>query len=119
MVRNVNFFMRCTVHVKIFHGIHIQDISYRRYVKLILVKLSGMNCNASVHDVPMLSYCSVLGELSYIKGKVHENFMCRMQDRQEKFDGYVSCTFPYLSILQEISLFFKQWWSGDIWVGYT
>ena len=34
---------------------------------------SGMNCNASVHDVPMLRYCSVLGELSYIKGKVHEN----------------------------------------------
>ena len=41
-----------------------------------------MNCNAIVHDVPMLRYCSVLGELSYIKGKAHENFMCQMQDRQ-------------------------------------
>ena len=62
-----------------------------------------MNCNASVHDVPMLRYYSVLGELSYIKRKVHENFMCQMQDRQGKFDGYVSCTFPYLLILQKIS----------------
>ena len=30
---------------------------------------SDKNSNASVHDVPMLRYCSVLGELSCIKGK--------------------------------------------------
>ena len=53
-----------------------------------------MNYNASVHDLPMLRYCSVLGELSYIKGKVHE--LDAGQTRE--IDGYVSCTFPYLSI---------------------
>ena len=81
---------------------------YCRYIKLMLVKVVYMNCNANVHDVYMLRYCSVLGELSYIKGKVHENFMCQVQDRQGKFDGYVSCTFPYLAILQEISIVL-QW----------
>ena len=28
------------VHVKIFHGIHTEDISYSRYVKLTLVKVA-------------------------------------------------------------------------------
>ena len=58
-----------------------------------------MNYNPSVHDLPIFGYCLVIGDLSYIKGKVHEKFMCQMQDRQGKFDGYVSCTFPYLLIL--------------------
>ena len=37
------------------------------------VKCTGYLFNFSnVHGVPMLRYCSVLGELSYIKGKVHD-----------------------------------------------
>ena len=32
---------------------------------------------------------SVLGELSYNKGKVHKNSICQMQARQRKFDGYI------------------------------
>ena len=40
-----------------------------------MIGQSDINCNASTHDVPMLRYCSVLGKMFYIKGKVHENFM--------------------------------------------
>ena len=29
--------------------------------------------------------------------------MCQMQNRQGKFDGFVSSTFPYILILQEIN----------------
>ena len=42
---------------------------------------------------------SVLGELSYNKGKVYKNSICQMQARQRKFDGYMSCIFPYLAEL--------------------
>ena len=48
---------------------------------------------------PVLRICSGLGELSYIEGNMHENSICQMQAMQRKFDGYMSCTFPYLAIL--------------------
>ena len=55
----------------------------------------------------MLKKCSVPDELSYIKGKVHENLICQLQARQRKFEGYMSCTFPSLAVLKEISIFFQ------------
>ena len=42
---------------------------------------------------------SALNELLYTKGKVHKNSICHMQARKRKFNGYMSCTFPYLAVL--------------------
>ena len=60
-----------------------------------------------IRDVLYFRICSVLEELFYIKGKVHENTIFQMQARQRKFICYMSCTFPYLSKLRKC-----QFWSS-------
>ena len=64
---------------------------------------SGNNeqCTCCDLQLPMCRYCSVVGELSYIKlkRKVHENFHVPVAGQAKEIDGYVPCTFPYLSML--------------------
>ena len=62
-----------------------------------------------IRDVLYFRICSVLEEVFYIKGKVHENTIFQVQARQRKFICYMSCTFPYLAKLRKC-----QFWSSAV-----